>query len=159
MAIGIHPSVDGGVKQGRAGFAGGTLHCHCASNPVEVRLDSDTAHNHVCGCTKCWKPEGAVFSMVAVVPLISPYRADRALVRAMHDEAGLPFVEVHLDTPIELCEARDPKGLYAKARAGEIKGFTGIDDPYEAPEHPELVLRPDDGTPEQMGAAVLSLLA
>jgi S-(hydroxymethyl)glutathione synthase len=68
MAIGIHPSVDGGVKQGRAGFAGGTLHCHCASNPVEVRLDSDTAHNHVCGCTKCWKPEGAVFSMVAVVP-------------------------------------------------------------------------------------------
>ena len=68
--------------------------------------------------------------LVAVVPLISPYRADRGLVRAMHDEAGLPFVEVHVDTPIELCEARDPKGLYAKARAGEITGFTGIDDPY-----------------------------
>ena len=97
--------------------------------------------------------------MVAVVPLISPYRADRALVRAMHDEAGLPFVEVHVDTPIELCEARDPKGLYAKARAGEITGFTGIDDPYEAPERPELVLRPEDGTPGQMAAAVIALLA
>jgi len=97
--------------------------------------------------------------IVAVVPLISPYRDDRALVRAMHDEAGLPFVEVHVDTPIELCEARDPKGLYAKARAGEITGFTGIDDPYEAPEHPELVLRPEDGTPEQMAAAVVAALA
>ena len=97
--------------------------------------------------------------LVAVVPLISPYRADRGLVRAMHDEAGLPFVEVHVDTPIELCEARDPKGLYAKARAGEITGFTGIDDPYEAPEHPELALRPEDGTPEQMAAAVIAALA
>jgi bifunctional enzyme CysN/CysC len=96
--------------------------------------------------------------LVAVVPLISPYRADRDLVRALHDEAGLAFVEVHLDTPIELCEARDPKGLYAKARAGEITGFTGIDDPYEAPEHPELVLRPADGTPEAMGAKVIALL-
>jgi bifunctional enzyme CysN/CysC len=97
--------------------------------------------------------------LVAVVPLISPYRADRGLVRAMHDEAGLSFVEVHVDTPIELCEARDPKGLYAKARAGEITGFTGIDDPYEAPERPELVLRPDDGTPEQMAASVIAVLA
>jgi bifunctional enzyme CysN/CysC len=97
--------------------------------------------------------------LVAVVPLISPYRADRGLVRAMHDEAGLSFVEVHVDTPIELCEARDPKGLYAKARAGEITGFTGIDDPYEEPERPELVLRPDDGTPEQMAASVIAVLA
>ncbi len=70
--------------------------------------------------------------VVALVPLISPYRADRDLVRAMHDAAGLPFHEVFVDTPIELCEQRDPKGLYAKARAGEITGFTGIDDPYEA---------------------------
>ena len=78
--------------------------------------------------------------VVALVPLISPYRADRDLVRALHVEAGLPFVEVFVDTPIELCEQRDPKGLYAKARAGEITGFTGIDDPYEAPPAPELVL-------------------
>jgi bifunctional enzyme CysN/CysC len=97
--------------------------------------------------------------VVVLVPLISPYRADRDRVRAMHDEAGLPFVEVHVDTPIELCEQRDPKGLYAKARAGEITGFTGVDDPYEAPEAPELVLRPADGAPPEMAAKVLALVA
>jgi S-(hydroxymethyl)glutathione synthase len=68
MAISIHPSVDGGVKAGNPSFAGGTLTCKCASNPVEVQIASQTAHNHVCGCTKCWKPAGALFSMVAVVP-------------------------------------------------------------------------------------------
>jgi adenylyl-sulfate kinase len=80
--------------------------------------------------------------VVALVPLISPYRAGRAAARAMHSTRGLPFVEVWLDTPIELCEQRDPKGLYAKARAGELTGFTGVDDPYEPPEAPELVLHP-----------------
>ena len=68
MATKIHPSVDGGVKKGDANFAGGTLRCKCSSKPVEVTLKSNTAHNHVCGCTKCWKPAGATFSMVAVVP-------------------------------------------------------------------------------------------
>ncbi|HSP03639.1 MAG TPA: adenylyl-sulfate kinase, partial [Acidimicrobiales bacterium] len=72
--------------------------------------------------------------VVALVPVISPYRADRDRVRSIHELADLPFVEVFVDTPLEVCEARDPKGLYAKARAGEITGFTGIDDPYEAPE-------------------------
>ena len=66
--IAIHPSVDNGVKQGRSDFAGGTLHCKCANNPVEVTTTSQSAYNHVCGCTKCWKPAGATFSMVAVVP-------------------------------------------------------------------------------------------
>lgn len=65
--IKIHPAVDGGVKAGRADFAGGTLQCNCASDKVEVKVAAQTAHNHVCGCTKCWKPEGAVFSQVAVV--------------------------------------------------------------------------------------------
>jgi bifunctional enzyme CysN/CysC len=97
--------------------------------------------------------------LVALVPLISPYRADRDLVRRLHDEAGLPFVEVFVDTPIELCEQRDPKGLYAKARAGEITGFTGIDDPYEAPASPELVLTPSNGAPAAMAEKVLRLLA
>jgi bifunctional enzyme CysN/CysC len=97
--------------------------------------------------------------IVVLVPLISPYRADRDEIRALHVEAGLPFHEVFVDTPIELCEQRDPKGLYAKARAGEITGFTGIDDPYEPPEHPELVLRPDDGDADAMAAKVLGLLA
>ncbi|ORE95738.1 S-(hydroxymethyl)glutathione synthase [Acuticoccus yangtzensis] len=68
MAASIHPSVDHGVKGGSAGFSGGKLHCKCATDKVEVTLTSQTAHNHVCGCTKCWKPAGATFSMVAVVP-------------------------------------------------------------------------------------------
>ena len=96
--------------------------------------------------------------VVALVPVISPYRADRAQARAAHREAGLPFFEVFVDTPIEVCETRDPKGLYAKARAGELKGFTGIDDPYEAPLEPELRLTPDDGTAEEQASRVLALL-
>ncbi|MGH9084846.1 MAG: adenylyl-sulfate kinase [Acidimicrobiales bacterium] len=96
--------------------------------------------------------------VVALVPLISPYRADRDLVRGLHEEADLPFVEVHVDTPIELCEQRDPKGLYAKARAGEITGFTGVDDPYEPPERPELVLTPAAGDPQAMAVQVLAVL-
>jgi bifunctional enzyme CysN/CysC len=97
--------------------------------------------------------------VVALVPLISPYRADRDRVRALHEAAGIPFVEVFVDTPIELCEQRDPKGLYKKARAGELRGFTGIDDPYEAPAAPELVLRPDAGDADAMAATVITLLA
>ena len=82
--------------------------------------------------------------LVVLVPVISPYRADRDNVRAMHDAAGLSFVEVFVDTPLELCEQRDPKGLYAKARAGELIGMTGIDDPYESPAAPEIRLTPAD---------------
>jgi bifunctional enzyme CysN/CysC len=96
--------------------------------------------------------------VVALVPVISPYRADRDRARAIHAAVGLPFVEVFVDTPLEVCEARDPKGLYAKARAGEIRGFTGIDDPYEAPEHPDLRLTPADGGPGAQAARVLALL-
>ena len=76
-------------------------------------------------------------------PLVSPYRDARDQVRAAHEAAGLPFFEVFVDTPLEVCEQRDPKGLYAKARAGEITDFTGIDDPYEAPASPELTTDPD----------------
>lgn len=64
----IHPSVDSGVQAGSDAFNGGTLHCHCGSDKVEVSINTQCAHNHVCGCTKCWKPSGAAFSMVAVVP-------------------------------------------------------------------------------------------
>jgi bifunctional enzyme CysN/CysC len=95
---------------------------------------------------------------VALVPVISPYAADRDRIRAAHEAAGIPFIEVFVDTPLEECERRDPKGLYVKARAGEITGFTGIDDPYEAPVNPELVLRPTDGTPSQQAAKVIELL-
>jgi S-(hydroxymethyl)glutathione synthase len=67
-AFPIHPSVDNGFKAGADEFKGGTLQCHCASDKVEVKVDAQTAHNHACGCTKCWKPKGATFSVVAVVP-------------------------------------------------------------------------------------------
>lgn len=63
----IHPAVDAGVKPGSASFSGGTLKCHCKNNPVVVSVSAQTAHNHVCGCSKCWKPNGAVFSQIAVV--------------------------------------------------------------------------------------------
>jgi len=76
--------------------------------------------------------------VITITAFISPYRADRNAVRALLEPSE--FVEIFMDTPIEVCEARDPKGLYKKARAGQLKGFTGIDDPYEAPEKPELVL-------------------
>ena len=67
-AIHIHPSVDNGIKPAASGFAGGTLVCRCATDPVKVKVAAQTAFNHACGCTKCWKPEGSVFSVVAVVP-------------------------------------------------------------------------------------------
>src|SRR6185312_1276554 len=67
-SIRIHPAVDSGVKPGAAGFNDGTLVCKCAQDPVKIRIDGSVAHNHACGCTKCWKPDGSVFSLVAVVP-------------------------------------------------------------------------------------------
>ena len=63
----IHPAVDNGISRGNPDFGGGVLTCHCATDPVRLRVSAQVAHNHVCGCTKCWKPEGAVFSQVAVV--------------------------------------------------------------------------------------------
>ncbi len=94
--------------------------------------------------------------LIAIVPVISPYARDRKRVRDIHDEAGLDFREVFVDTPLEVCEQRDPKGLYAKARAGEITGFTGIDAPYEAPENPDLRI---DTTETDETAAVDAIIA
>lgn len=96
--------------------------------------------------------------LVALVPLVSPYRAARERARAVHEAAGLRFLEVFVDTPLVECERRDPKGLYARARAGEISRFTGIDDPYEAPTSPDLVLRPADGSPHEMARRVIAHL-
>ncbi len=95
--------------------------------------------------------------MIAIVPLISPYVADRQRVRARHEARGLQFIEVFVDTPLEECERRDPKGLYAKARAGELQHFTGIDDPYEAPTDPDLHLVPGP-SPEEAASKVAALL-
>ncbi|HEX7099503.1 MAG TPA: adenylyl-sulfate kinase [Acidimicrobiia bacterium] len=96
--------------------------------------------------------------VVVLVPVISPYRSDRDTVRQRHVEAGLPFIEVFVDTPLEVCEARDPKGLYAKARAGEITGFTGVDDPYEPPLYPELSIDTTVTSPDEATSLILSLL-
>ena len=81
--------------------------------------------------------------VVAVVALISPYAEARRRVRQLHDEAGIPFVEVYMATPVDVCADRDPKGLYARSRSGSVASFTGVDDPYEVPLAPELVV---DGT-------------
>ncbi len=97
--------------------------------------------------------------VVALVPVISPYRVDRDRAREIHAAANLPFHEVFVDTPLEVCEQRDPKGLYVKARAGEIRGFTGIDDPYEAPESPELRIPTAETAVEDAVQLVRSLLA
>jgi adenylylsulfate kinase len=96
--------------------------------------------------------------VVAMTSFISPYRKDRDLVRDLHAKAGLSFIEVYMATPIETCEQRDPKGLYKKARAGELKGFTGIDDPYEAPAKPELVIDATSATPQAAATTILDYL-
>lgn len=96
--------------------------------------------------------------LVVLVPVISPYRAGRQWARDIHRAADLPFVEVFVDAPIEACMERDVKGLYARAIAGEIPQFTGVSDPYEAPENPELHIKTDEETPETSVASVLLYL-
>ena len=96
--------------------------------------------------------------VIALSSFVSPYRADRDLVRKLHEDAGMDFIEVYLDVPLAEAEKRDPKGLYKKARAGLIKNFTGIDDPYEAPEKPELLLLSHEMTLAQEVEALLKLL-
>jgi adenylylsulfate kinase len=96
--------------------------------------------------------------IITISSFISPYRADRDNVRALHGAANLPFLEVYIDCPLDEAEKRDPKGLYKKARAGEIKGFTGIDDPYEEPSNAEIHLRTDQFSVEESVRALLEEL-
>ena len=93
--------------------------------------------------------------LIALVPIIAPYAADRDKARRRHEDSGVDYLEVFVDTPLEVCEERDPKGLYARARAGEIKGMTGVDDPYERPTDPDLSI---DGTATDVDAAVADIL-
>ena len=95
---------------------------------------------------------------VVITSFISPYRADRTRARAIALQAGAEFVEVFVDAPLAVCEKRDPKGLYQKARAGTLKGFTGIDAPYESPEDPEIAARTHEQTPEESVAQILAEL-
>ena len=95
---------------------------------------------------------------IALSSFISPYRADRDEVRTLHEATDLKFVEVFVDCSLEVAESRDPKGLYKKARAGEIKNFTGIDDPYEAPAEPEIHLHTDHMTLEEEVSIIIDYL-
>ena len=96
--------------------------------------------------------------LITMTSFISPYRKDRDAVRALHAAGQLPFIEVHVNTPIATCETRDPKGLYKKARAGQLKNFTGIDDPYEAPLQPELTIDATGTSPQEATILLLQYL-
>lgn len=128
-----------------------------SQNKLSYRLDGDNVRlgiNKNLGFSAADRAENIrrigeiakLFNEAGVITLasfISPYREDRDQVRRIHQEMGLAFVEIFVDCDLASAEKRDPKGLYKKARAGEIKNFTGIDDPYEAPDHPELHLVSD----------------
>ena len=96
--------------------------------------------------------------VIALSSFISPYAADRDRVRALHEESGMDFIEIYVDCSLEAAESRDPKGLYKKARAGEIKNFTGIDDPYEAPPRAEIHLHSDRQSLAEEVDQILSVL-
>jgi adenylylsulfate kinase len=96
--------------------------------------------------------------VIVLSSFISPYLIDRQIVRELHEADNMPFIEVFVDCSLEAAEERDPKGLYKKARAGEIKNFTGIDDPYEAPERPEVHLHTDQQSLEEEVQSLLELL-
>jgi adenylylsulfate kinase-like enzyme len=95
---------------------------------------------------------------VAIVSLVSPYAADRAAARAIHAALDIPFVEVFVDTPLEECERRDRKGLYARARTGEIPNFTGISDPYEVPQAPDVRIGADESLTDKGPKAIIDKL-
>ncbi|CAO3696547.1 unnamed protein product [Rhizopus stolonifer] len=97
-------------------------------------------------------------TVIATTAFISPYRADRDAARALHQAAGIPFIEVFVDAPLDVVESRDPKGLYKKAKAGEIKEFTGISAPYEAPLTPEIHIHTDQVSIEQGVELILDYL-
>ena len=96
--------------------------------------------------------------LITMTSFISPYRKDRELVRELHKAGDFPFIEVYVNTPIGTCEQRDPKGLYKKARAGQLKGFTGVDDPYEEPLAPELTIDTTSVSPQDATIQLLQYL-
>jgi adenylylsulfate kinase len=98
--------------------------------------------------------------LIALTAFVSPYRRDRDAAREQVEAGGSPgdFIEVYVDAPLAVCEARDPKGLYRQARAGQLRGMTGVDDPYEPPERPQLVLKSAEHTPEELADKVIEYL-
>lgn len=121
----------------------------------------------ITGADVCYGQVAKLFadsSTVALTSFISPYKADRKIARDLHTSASqgeddaIPFIEVFVDIPVEVAEQRDPKGLYKKARAGEIKEFTGISAPYEAPENAEIHIRTDQVSVEEAVAQITEYL-
>ncbi len=141
------------VKEGRVSYVldGDNLRHGLNSDLGFSPADRDENVRRVAQVARLMADSGCV----ALVPLISPYKNARQLARDLHNAAQIPFMEVFIDTPIDICMKRDPKGMYAKAKAGEIKGFTGVDDPYETPENPELILRPEDGDEKTQAKIVI----
>ena len=118
-------------------------------------VDRDENIRRIGEVTKLFADAG----VISITSFISPYAEARQMVRELHEKDGIPFFEVYVNAPLDVAESRDPKGLYKKARAGEIKGFTGIDDPFEAPESPEIELRTDELSVEQSVEKLLEALA
>ncbi|HEY5194497.1 MAG TPA: adenylyl-sulfate kinase [Solirubrobacteraceae bacterium] len=143
------------VKEGRGAYLldGDNLRCGICGDLGFERADREANVHRVGELARLFADSGAV----AVVAVVAPYEHTRQQVRERHERDGLPFFEVFLDTPLNLCAERDPKGLYARALAGDLDGFTGIDDPYEPPLQADLQLTPDL-TVQAAVDAVLDLL-
>jgi bifunctional enzyme CysN/CysC len=156
---------------GKSTLAGEIERALVAQGRPAFRLDGDELRRGICrdlGFSRADRDENvrraaliarwfAEAGVVALVALVSPHADARARARETHEQAGVCFLEVHVDTPLEVCEQRDPKGLYRQARAGALRGFTGIDDPYEPPVEPELRL--GDAPVGAWTSAVLAALA
>ena len=143
------------MEQGRGAYLldGDNLRCGICGDLGFSQADREANVHRVGELARLFADSGAI----AVVAVVSPYERTRTQVRERHAQDNLPFYEVFLDTPIAVCAERDPKGLYARALAGELDGFTGIDDPYEQPPHPDLQLTPAMPVPLAVDA-VLELL-
>jgi adenylyl-sulfate kinase len=143
------------VEQGRGAYLldGDNLRCGICGDLGFDRADREANVHRVGELARLFADSGAV----AVVAVVSPYEQTRRQVRELHARDNLPFYEVFLDTPVTVCAERDPKGLYARALAGDLDGFTGVDDPYEPPRRPDLQLTPDQAIPTAVDA-VLELL-
>lgn len=129
------------VEQGRGAYLldGDNLRCGICGDLGFSTGDREANVSRVGDLARLFADSGAV----AIVALVSPHERMRTEVRERHEHDGLPFFEVFVDTPVSVCAERDPKGLYARALAGDLDGFTGVDDPYEPPRRPDLQLMPD----------------
>lgn len=143
------------VERGRAGYLldGDNLRCGLCSDLGFAREDREENVRRVGELALLLADSGAV----AIAAVVSPYAEMRDHVRERHEQDGLPFFEVFVDTPVRVCAERDPKGLYARAYAGDLDGFTGVDDPYQPPERPHLRVTPELALPLAVDA-ILDLL-